>query len=607
MGFTLLFSMLFLRYFVDTRARYRAYDVLIRLCVIALGVQIGWGVFIDYNLAFRAMSLMALPVLVCWVVLMWRAWRDGVPAAGFLLVPSVINLVLLVHRLVLAFDGGQYSETLLLVYSWVFLLTVPLIQVGIAVHKDAIQRSLAAARAESAARVEFLARMSHELRTPLDTILGNAQLLSRPSGKPLMAEGLAIIQDSGWRLLRMIDDILDHARGLAGKLAIIPGPVDWPAFLHGVELNARTLAARNRNEFSLKVSGEPLARVRLDEGRLRQVLDNLLVNAARHTFDGRIELDCVVGATNADGTRPLDFAVTDTGEGIPLTDQERIFLPFERGRRTAARRGGKGIGMGLAVSRQLVEMMGGRLTVESQVGKGSSFRFQVTAEAADETAVPATGAPGHPAEAGAGRTLLLVDDEEDNRRVLATFLRQRGFKVVEAHSGQAAAGQAAAEPRIDIVVTDQFMADGDGWMVLRSMARLHPDAPVVLISAAPPDRPGDIAAGARFRRSPAAAVGPGQAAAMHLRPARARRRACAAAPCRSRRAEPRGSRTPRCRRDRRLGANDRQRPGERDHDLGRTPEERGAPLRGVRRRGPPRRPSHRLSDLERPGTPGIAR
>ena len=498
MGASTLCYLLFARHLVDSRRRWPRWDGGLWGLIAAMVAATAWASFVDYGRGFQVQIVLAAASVIAVVAVFERAWRAGFPAAGFLLAVSAVNLVPLLHRVALAFSGWSAGEGLQLFYSWSYVLTAPLIPIGITLHETALREAMEKARAEATARVEFLARVSHELRTPLDTILGNAQLLSRPSGAPLMREGLAIIHDSGRHLLRMIDDLLDHARGVAGRLAVTPVTVDWPGFLASVEQSGRTLAARGGNRFALAVGGASPAALRVDGGRLRQVLDNLLANAARHTRDGRIEVDCEVGPADARGRVVVAFTVADSGEGIAAADQERIFLPFERGGSTEARHGGKGIGMGLTIARQLVEAMGGHLTVASRPGAGATFRFTVEA-AVVEDVVPATveAAPASTA-LGRGRRVVVVDDADANRRVLAHFFADCGFAVIEAASGRRAVEAVAAAGTIDLVVTDQFMADGDGWSVLRRLATLRPEVPVILVSAAPPERPADFPAGLDF-------------------------------------------------------------------------------------------------------------
>ncbi|WP_158240772.1 hybrid sensor histidine kinase/response regulator [Telmatospirillum siberiense] len=502
LGAALSFFILFVRQFVGSRQRYPNWDRLLLMMLAAVVVATAWsGTGINHGMAIRLLAILALAIMVNAAVLFWLGWRDRLPASGYLLFAYSSAVLILAHRIFDAFMGGSGSRELSLGYSWEYLLTLPTGLIGLAVHKDIMVYSLESARAESASQVEFLARMSHELRTPLDAILGNAQLLSRSSNQSLLTEGLAIIRESGWHLLRMIDDILDHTRCIAGKLSLTPRTVNPHTFLHGVVQNAKILAARNGNQVSLRMIGANRHGVLLDENRVRQVLDNLLVNAARHTKNGWIRLDCRIGGERAGNKLRLDFAVTDSGEGIPLSDQERIFRPFERGGGTAGN-GGKGAGMGLAISRQLVEMMGGTLTVESRPGEGACFSFYIFAEPADLDAVEPSPTAGSALSnyRGTRRTVLLIDDEDANRHVLARLLHDHGFAVVEARSGQAAVDLCRSFTKADIVLTDQFMANGDGWMVLRTLSELLPEAPVLLMSAAPAARPEDFPQGLDFTR-----------------------------------------------------------------------------------------------------------
>lgn len=484
-----IFLGLFVRHFIGNFERYRFYHKMLMALATSAVLVVGWACLFDYRIGIRALVFVTLLVELGAVMFLWRAWRDGFHPAVFLLVPYTISVIGHLYEFLVFFSGGTYGVQTIW-YFWGFLISAPAAMCGIMVHKNEMQRHLLAARAESTARLEFLAHMSHELRTPLDTILGTTQLLSRETTRARLAEGLADIFESGRHLLKMIDDILDHARGLAHKLTMTRYPVDWPTFLRSVEHHGRILAARNGNDFSLHASGAQPDGVLIDEHRLHQILDNLLINAARHTTNGWIRVDC---ATKWTGERlRLDFAVADSGEGIPLAEQKRIFLPFERGSRAASRDGGKGTGMGLAISRQFVEMMGGRLTVESRLGSGACFRFHILAERADPAEIAPIRAeqPVHSGYLGPRRTILLVDDQEKNRRILARLLRETGFAVIEADSERTAIEQDAAA--VDMVLTDQFMADGGGWMVLREMNARRPNLPVVLLSAAPPERPDGI-------------------------------------------------------------------------------------------------------------------
>jgi len=277
------------------------------------------------------------------------------------------------------------------------------------------------------------------------------------------------------------------------------------SFLRGVERMARLQAVRRNNRFELVHTGQAQAlqalTVEADAERLRQVLGNLLANAARHTSDGLITLTVAARTESADGkVLQLEFTVSDTGEGISEQEQERIFRPFERAA-SQANHDGKGAGLGLAIARQLVELMGGQLTVRSAPGQGAQFVFSVRARRmaqqleSTEEYLEGFDAAGY---LGPRRAVLVVDDEALGRSVLCQLLEGLGFEVHQASSGRQAAALLAQRPALDLVLTDQYMTDGDGWLVLESVAEFMPQVPVVLISTAPPSPPVNWSSRRRF-------------------------------------------------------------------------------------------------------------
>ena len=429
-------------------------------------------------------------------LLIGRAWRDGDRAAGTLILAFIIIFAIAVTRLLWSMGiVPNFPEIALLPLSGFFLYS-PLILLGLVDRTRQLQEDLTRVRAESAAQLRFLAHMSHELRSPLDIVLGNTQLLAREARSASQVSGLNSIFDSGRQLLRIIDHILDYARGTAGMLKIEPSAMRLDSFLRGIERMARLLAVQRNNRFELVLTGQAQAvqalTVEADAERLRQVLGNLLANAARHTSDGLMTLTVAARAESADGkVLQLEFTVSDTGEGILEQEQERIFRPFERAA-SQANHDGKGAGLGLAIARQLVELMGGQLTVRSAPGQGAQFVFSVRArrmvqqlESTDEC-LEGFDAAGY---LGPQRAVLVVDDEPVGRSVLCQLLEGLGFEVHQASSGMQAAALLAQRPALDLVLTDQFMPDGDGWLVRERVAEFMPEVPVVLISAAPPSPP----------------------------------------------------------------------------------------------------------------------
>jgi signal transduction histidine kinase/CheY-like chemotaxis protein len=453
------------------------------------------SIFIDYSHGTMIWGALAIPLALLMGWVSFRTWRQGEAFAGWVCVAfAALTPAVAIRTPIAKVNAPEYMIDIVAA-PISMLVVVALALIALIEKSKSLDRRLVDAELASNEQIKFLSRMSHELRTPLDSVLGNAQLLMRSSEKLRAAPELSGIVNSGRHLLRLIDEILDYAKGSAGALRLQPEPMMLAEFLNQVEASSQIMAARNRNIFVLqaRTGSAPIDGVvlRLDSGRLRQVLDNLLVNAARHTHDGVITLEYGL-RPKADDAFELDFAVIDTGEGIAPEDRERIFLPFERVGRSE-RYGGKGAGMGLAIVKQIASLMGGEITVESTPGSGSIFRFSITADAArlkingsstDEVRpVEARGYAGRP------RVAFVIDDDPGGRAIFAGLLVRAGFVVHEAESGNAAVGLFRKMDVLDLVVTDQFMPDGDGLVVLESIYQHRPEVPVVMISAAPASRP----------------------------------------------------------------------------------------------------------------------
>ena len=494
----------FLRAFLHQVHRYPLLLLQLRLAVSAtvmltLARQLG---LVDSDLMryfFAMLSVLYANLLI------GRAWRDGDRAAGIILLAFVTLFAMVFNRLLLVGNFVTHVPSVSILPFLAIFVYSPLILLGLVDRTRQLQEELTRVRAESAAQLRFLAHMSHELRSPLDIVLGNTQLLAREARSALQVSGLNSIFDSGRQLLRIIDHILDYARGTAGMLKIEPSAMRLDSFLRGVERMARLLAVQRNNRFELVLTGQAQAvqalTVEADAERLRQVLGNLLANAARHTSDGLITLTVSARTESEDSSvLQLEFTVSDTGEGISEQEQERIFRPFERAA-SQANHSGKGAGLGLAIARQLVELMGGQLAVRSALGQGAQFVFNLRArrmaqqlESTDER-LEGFDAAGY---LGPKRAVLVVDDEPLGRSVLCQLLEGLGFEVHQASSGRQAAALLAQRPALDLVLTDQYMPDGDGWLVLESVAEFMPQVPVVLISTAPPSPPLNWSSRLRF-------------------------------------------------------------------------------------------------------------
>ena len=342
-----------------------------------------------------------------------------------------------------------------------------------------LQAAKDAAEAADRAKSEFLSRMSHELRTPLNGILGFSQILQM---EPLAPAHRAIVDDvyvAGRRLLALINEVLDISRVEAGALPLSIEPVP----LHEVARESLALiaplAARRHLQVANELDDRSPAYVLADRQRLGQVFLNLLSNAVKYNADGG-RLTVAAEAT-PDGR--VRVRVTDTGPGIPAELMGRLFTPFDR--LGAERNGVEGTGLGLALSKRLVEVMGGSMEADSQAGRGSTFGFVLPAAAPPPAALSAADLPG-PADPPAGHhTVLYVEDNLANYRVIELALAHRPrVKLLAAlHGGLGL--ELAAQHRPDLILLDLHLPDMPGREVLRRLKDdpATRDIPVVVLSA----------------------------------------------------------------------------------------------------------------------------
>ena len=354
------------------------------------------------------------------------------------------------------------------------------------IAEEAAEQDRQIAEAANRAKSVFLANMSHELRTPLNAILGYADILKRnPEIGSSARAGLDIIQHSGEHLLTLINDILDLARIEAGKLEIHSAPFNLTGFLRQIMGIIQARAEIKNLSLSFETPSPLPVVIVADETRLRQVLLNLLGNAVKFNDEGSVSLT-VRALPQTPGMVAnmacLRFQVEDSGIGIAADQLERIFQPFEQTGEILRQE--EGTGLGLAISRQIVQQMGGQLQVNSELGRGSTFWFDLTLPVEEETGGkreestlirPVAGYEG------VRRKVLVVDDKFDNRQLLLDSLQPLGFELQAAEDGQQAIDMALLwQP--DAIVMDLLMPLKSGFDAVREM-RQRPELKDLLIIA----------------------------------------------------------------------------------------------------------------------------
>ena len=341
-----------------------------------------------------------------------------------------------------------------------------------------------------AARSALMARISHDLRSPLVRIIDYARLLHAGPNRDYQAT----IERNARQQLELIDEMLEFSRGELEQMQLTLAPGYLYGFLKEVADEAGFLAARQGNTFEAVLADDLPPLVEADFKRLRQILMNLLANAAKFTRNGQIrfEVSAAPGATV--DTVELRFSVTDTGIGIDPQEFEQLLQPFRRGRNAQRY---EGSGLGLSIVTQLLERMDSRLEPQA-TGQGSHFSFRLQLNCAQEHDLE-NGLVDNNATPldGQGKHVLLVDDVEQNSEWLYDLLAGYGFDVSMAANGEDALACLAQQP-IDLLISDQMMPGMDGWELLRQVRERWRHLPVMLYSAVPPRRPQDYPADLAF-------------------------------------------------------------------------------------------------------------
>ncbi len=370
------------------------------------------------------------------------------------------------------------------------------------VEKEAAETSQHAAEVANRSKSIFLSNMSHEIRTPLNAILGFSQIMSSDHNlNSQQKKNLVIINNSGEHLLRIINDILDMSKIEAGQINLNPTNFNFCQFLDGIKDIFRIRALEKGLNLEFERATALPEYIHTDEVKLRQVLVNLISNAMKFTTKGGVIVRVMLKEQNRHGDNllrspiPIRFEIEDTGPGMTSKEIEYIFDPFVQAQTGLTTQGGTGLG--LSISRKFVQLLGGDIGIESRVGKGSLFKFEIQVQAVSSSAIKSKQSVPRivglkPEQMGNQPCLyriLVVDDVEDNRQLLANILSPIGFEVHQACDGLEAfqiweQHQTEGSP-FHLIWMDMRMPKMDGYETTRQIkaSLLGSDTVIIGISA----------------------------------------------------------------------------------------------------------------------------
>jgi PAS domain S-box-containing protein len=345
--------------------------------------------------------------------------------------------------------------------------------------EEKLDEARLAAEKANQIKSDFLSMISHELRTPLNAISGSVYSLFHEDPTDSQKSALNTISFAVDNLIIMINDLLDFQKIEAGKLTIEHNPINLKGLMEQVIKGLSFHAKDSRNKLELHLSEGLDMQVRSDKTRLSQVMNNLITNALKFTHEGNVDVTIELLGQIRNKVRVL-FSVKDTGIGIAREHQEKIFNDFDQVKPTFSSKYG-GTGLGLSITKKLLNLMGGKIQLESEVGKGSRFYFELEFELAQEVKMPVS-TNGHHPRSFDGLHLLMAEDNEVNSLVLGKIIKKWGYTFNRVHNGKEAV-EAARKGNYDCILMDIQMPEMDGFEATLEIKKFS-DTPIIALTAA---------------------------------------------------------------------------------------------------------------------------
>ncbi len=451
---------------------------LISYVTVALGAITIVAPLSVYSMVLPYYFMFLLLFIVYGIYIIYLAVKHKRIAAKYAFVSTLIVFAVFLNSMVTYFGLMPRNLAFELTVNLAFFFSQSLILSFR--FSEVLKTSLVKAEQASKAKSEFLSTMSHEMRTPLNAVVGFTNILIQENPRKDQQENLSNLKFSAENLMALINDVLDYSKIEAGKVDFHYSPANLKVLTANIVKGLSQTAREKGLDLQLSVDEAIPLYVKVDQQRLTQILYNLLFNAIKFTRQGFVLIEVrLVNQTSTHAT--ILFEVRDSGIGISDTHQGFIFESFSQVSSSSTREFG-GTGLGLSITRRLLELQGSKISVESELGKGSRFYFELELQLSDDGEVALQEAKPKMEEAFLGKTILLAEDNYVNTLVVRKFLTKWGAELDLAENGLEAVKMAAAK-KYDLILMDLQMPVMDGYTASGEIRKLYPYLPIIAITA----------------------------------------------------------------------------------------------------------------------------